>query len=251
MASASKQYLNGIHKKFSFLATWFPNACIKLGDVGIQEGDQFKQMTTLDNLGVSFRVRGGTSPLDFAYTSESGVAVQTKAAGELSPGTSLPLAEAGIHIQFSSAGAFLFQAAGCIVDEIDDKDSLGKTVLLLARQGRWDENWAVVDTVVRAASATIVVSNSNAGSLDLTAKGPVSLANLASLDAGITVSSQSGDVVRFIAAKDLMPMFRLSRIKRSLFQQILGGPITFGGPGAEPAPVNEDEDNPLEEVSPE
>jgi hypothetical protein len=45
------------------------------------------------------------------------------------------------------------------------------------------------------------------------------------------ISAQRGDVIRFIAAKGLTPLFKISRVKKSLLASVFGGskPITFGG----------------------
>src|ERR1700730_3965823 len=102
MESASKLYLKGVYSRFRYLATWLPNANLTLGDVGVQQGDAFKQMTTLKDLGIPFRVRKGANIVDFI--SESGVTLKTKAAGEVSMGTSLPMGQAGISIQFGKEG---------------------------------------------------------------------------------------------------------------------------------------------------
>src|SRR5258707_15241160 len=95
----------------------------------------------------------------------------------------------------------------------------------------WEPGWAVIDTLVHANSATIVVSNSDSAALDLTAKVPVTLANLANLDTGLSAKSQSGEMIQFIAAKGLTPMFGLSRVKQSFLSKVLGDSsgITFGG----------------------
>jgi hypothetical protein len=252
MSSASKLYLKEIHEKFSYLATWLPNTNLKLGDVGVLQGEVFKQMTTLKALGVPFKIQKGKDKLDYTWTSKSGVTLKAKVAGEVAAGSALPLAEAGISIQFEKEGAFLFQAVGCIADEIEGKAAVGQAVLKLLKEKTWNPDWAVVDTLVRADCATIVVSNSGNAGLDLTTKAPVAALNLANLDAGLSVNSQSGDLIRFIAAKGLAPLFRLSRVKQSLLSKLLGdsGPITFGGVSAEDDEQAVLEANPLEAVAP-
>jgi hypothetical protein len=252
MAAASKMYVKGMFQRFSYLAAWLPNTTLRLGDVGLQRGQEFKQMTTLGDLGISFRVRTGASPVDFTYTSQSGVSVKPKVAAQAGAGAMLPSAQAGISIEFSEDGAFLFHAVGCSVDEIEDKEALGRAVIAAIKAGNWNSDWGVVDTLVRADSATIVVSNSHKAALELSAKAPVAPANLASLDAGLSVSSQSGDIIQFIAAKGLAPLFRLSRAKQSLLASLLGssGAITFGGSGGEAAGEPVPEGDVFEAVAP-
>jgi hypothetical protein len=187
-------------------------------------------MTTLKDLKIPFKVRTGSSSGDFTYTSKSGVSMKTKAEGQVAVGTTLPVAQAGISIEFSEEGAFLFQAVGCSVDEIEDKVALGRAIIGLIGKGTWDGDWGVVDTLVRAKSATIVVSNSHSAAIELTAKAPIAVANLANLTTGLSVNVQKGDMIRFIAAKGLAPLFNLSRAKLSLLDRLFGlsRPITFG-----------------------
>ncbi len=252
MTAASKLYLKEIYQRFSYLAAWLPNINLRLGDVGVLQGEQFKQMTTLKALGVPFETRTSTSTIDFTYTSQSGVTLKTKVNGEVAIGTTLPATQAGISMQFSKEGAFLFQAVKCRVDEIEDKDAVGKVVVKLLKEGTWNRDWGVVDTLVRAGSATIVVSNSQVASLELTANAPVAVANPANLGIGLSVNSQSGDIIQFIAAKGLAPLFKLSRVKQSFLSTLLGGPrpVTFGGPSPEEPTKSIFEGNPLEAVAP-
>ncbi len=251
--NAGKMYLKGVHQRFSHLGTWLPNANLRLGDVGFQKGEEFKQMTTLKDLGIPMTLRRGASRVDFTYTSQSGVKLQTKAKGVVAVGTTLPVAEAGIAIQFSQEGAFVFQAIGCIVDEIENKVELGDAVMKLIQQGKWEADWSVVDTIVKADCATILVSNSASSALELTAKTPVETTNLANLEAGFSVNSQSGDILRFIAEKGLTPLFKLSRVKKSFLPPWLGGskPITFGGGIPEHAVAVPAVENVFESVAPE
>ena len=227
MAEVGKLYAKGLHKRFSYLATWLPNTNLMLGDVGRLHGEIFTIETTLKELGVPFHVRKGKKPVKFNYTSQSGISVNAKAAGQVATGTTLPQAQAGVSIKFSKEGAFLFQATECKVDEIEDKAELGTAIIALLINKKWNPDWVVVDTLVRAGSATIAVSNSRNAALDLTAKTDVKIANLANLDAGLNMSHQSGDVIQFIAEKGLSPLYKLSRVKQSWIQKLLNQPGEF------------------------
>jgi hypothetical protein len=252
MMSAGMTYLHEMHQRFAYLATWLPNAKLELGDVGVLRGEEFRRMTTLKELGVPFITRQGAAPLDFSYTSASGVALQIKAKGKAAAGTTLPLVKAGVAVKFSKQGAFVFQAAGNKVHEIENKATVGGAVIRLYEQGRWEADWSVVDTIVGAAAATILVANSADAALELAANAPLEAANLVRLDIGLAVNSQSGDMIQFVAAQGLTPLFRLSRVKSSLLGRLLGGSraIRFGGPSADPAPIPTEEQV-FENVTPE
>jgi len=195
-------------------------------------------MTTLKELGVPFITRQGAAPLDFSYTSASGVALQIKAKGEAAASTTLPVAKAGVEVKFSKQGAFVFQATGNRIHEIENKATVGRAVIRLYEQGRWEADWAVVDTIVEAGAATILVANSAGAALELAADAPLEATDLVRLDIGLAVNSQSGDIIRFVAAQGLTPMFKLSRVKSSLLARLLGRSkaIVFGGP-SDPAPA--------------
>ena len=242
MASAGMTYLNEIHQRFAYLPTWLPNSKLQLGDVGVLRGEGFRQMTTLKELGVPFITRRGAAPLDFSYTSASGVALQVKAKGAVAPGTTLPAAKAGVEVKFSKQGAFIFQAAGNRVHEIENKATVGQAVIRLYEQGRWESDWSVVDTVVEASAATILVANSGGAALELAADAPLDAAGLARLDIGLVVNSQSGDMIHFVAAQGLTPLYRLSRAKSSLLGRLLKGSkaIKFGGPSIAPGASQEE-----------
>ncbi len=253
MSAVSTLYVKGIYNRFTYLATWLPNSKLKLGDVGIQQGGSFKRMTSLKKLGVPFGVRVGEKPVDFAYTSQSGISTRTKLAGEAAAGTTLPLGKAGIIIEFSQQGAFLFQAAGCFVNEIEDRAELGDAIIELQSKEVWDPAWSVIDTVVEADHVTILVSNSDKASLELTAKTSVAISTLADVDAGLTVNAQQGDIIRFLATKGLTPLFKLSRLKKSLIDTLLGGPrpVYFGGRVQDEVAVAPHGEDVFERVEPE
>jgi hypothetical protein len=118
----------------------------------------------------------------------------------------------------------------CYVDEIEDKATVGKDLIDLKE--KWDLAWSVVDTVVRAGSTTILVSNSQNAKLELRAKAAVEVSNLANPELGLEVLSKIGDVTHFLAEHGLTPMFRLSKFHRSWIDWLKGKPKTihFGGP---------------------
>jgi hypothetical protein len=234
----SRRYVDEIFARYGYFATWLPNTRVELGDVGVRQGRIFKRLTSLADLGIEFGIRRGKDPTDFTHTSSSGVNLKLGAAADASA------AGAQLAVEFDQQGAFVFQAVGCRVDEIDNRLAVGQQVLELHGQGKWDADWCVTDTTVSAASATIIVASSAKASLGLTARTPIQISSLARVDAGISVSAQAGDVLHFIAAKGLVPMFKVSRVKQSFLAKLFGGELTFGGPGDESA------EEPFEPVSP-
>jgi len=229
MKNVYDSYVQGLYQRYGYLAAWLPNTRVALGDVGVLEGKLFKRKTSLGALGVKFKVRPGDKPLLFNDDTKSGFKIKPKAAVVTGPG--LPVEEAGLSIDFTSEGAFLFHAMDCYVDEIEDKVTIGKTLTLAYQRKEWELDWVVVDTLVRAGSTTILISNSRDAKLELKAKAGIDSLNLAKIDAGITVHAQRGDITKFLGEKGLTPLFRLSRFRRSWVEWLLGKPPTihFGG----------------------
>jgi len=225
MADVGKLYAKELHHATSYVAAWLPNINVKLGDVGQLKGELFSVESTLKKLGISFKVRKGEEPTDFDYQSK--ISMKVKAAGEVVAKTTLPQAKAGVSIEFGKEGAFLFQAPGCMVDQIEDKAAVGNRVRELLEKKKWQPDWVVVDTLVKADCATILVSNSRNAALDLTAETAVTAANLANLKAGLSVNYQRGEVFRFIASEGLTPLFMLSGLKQSIIDWILHKPGSY------------------------
>ena len=181
-------------------------------------------------------------------TSSSGVRVTETLEAGLG-GAGARVGEGKLSIELAEEGSFLFRAAGCSVAEIEDRAALGRAIL--DQGGMWDKDWNVVDAVVRAASCTIVVCNSGTAAVTLGAKGPVQLSGIADAEAGLSITTKSGDVLSFLAAKGLTPLFKLSRVKHSWVQKLVGAAPTFGGASPSASMPASDDENPLEAVEPE
>jgi hypothetical protein len=222
------QYVTGMFRRFGYFSTWLPNTKVTLGDVGFKRGKLFERRTSLHNLGISFSVRDSIELIDLSHSSSSGVSINLKAVGSDATG-SLPVDKAGAIIQFGSEGAFVFQAANCRIYEIEDKIELGRQLIRAYQQNVWESEWVVVDTVVEAGEMTALISNTGNAKLELTAEKDLGVGNLAlaSMEAGLSVRSQTGDVTQIIAERRAFPLFKLSRVKHTLFQWLNGAEPAF------------------------
>lgn len=229
MLKPSDLYVQGIYDRFSYFATWLPNTSLVLGDVGIKHGRYFQRVTSLEELKIPFRVRPGTVPIDFTYSSQASIKIQAEASSQIGIGISPSLVQGGLSIEFAQEGAFLFQAVKCLVSEIEDKAKLGRVLIDCYKNGTWESNWAVIDTLVKADSATILISNSGSAQVELSAKMALPPGIFADPKAGLAIRSQRGDVTQLLAKKGLTPLFRLSQVKNSIFTLLKKEKITFGG----------------------
>lgn len=232
MSNAAECYSRALYEHFSLLGTWMPNARLALGDVGVWDRGIFRRLTSLEELGIDTKIRTGTTPANLSFTSATTLAVRPSLSAGLAP--ALAVGQAHIDITFANHGGFVFQAIDCYQDELDDRVGLAKNILGYVRTGEWERNWVLVDSILRAGSATILISNSSTASIGLHVEGPVEVSSLAKLKAGFSVTSESGNIARFISQSGLVPLFTLGRIKPSLLQRLLGAPgetMRFGGAG--------------------
>jgi len=246
MGSPAATYVRGLHQKFDFYAAWPPNQARRLGDVGRMTEGKFERVSTLELLGISFTDRQGPTGSDLSHTSGSSVSIQLKAKGETLPGTSIPNAKAGALVEFSSEGAFVFLAAAPAVREIEDQVRLADDILRLFRKvdsGKraWSEDWCVVTELMTASKVTVLVSSSGSSKIELSADGvPAGQAPLATLGGTLSVVTQRGEVTSVLAEANLTPLFRVSRVRRNLVEDLFGGDASAqlrpaGVPGAQPA----------------
>jgi hypothetical protein len=222
-------YIDGIKKKLkNHWAAWLPSEKLKLGDVGILDGRLFTRVTSLSDLGITFKERPDTDSTPIDYVSDSGVTMYFKAAGEASAALpSVPQGKAGIGVDFSATGAFVLKAAESYEPTMDNIVQVEKDVIKAYKAGRWKSEWAVIVRLIRTPVATIMISNSSASKIEFSAEADLALGTTvdlgrANLDFGVRM--QKGDIIKFPQAKNLTPLFQLARVKSKPWYNPLGSP---------------------------
>jgi hypothetical protein len=216
-------------ERFGHLATWFPDTRVRLGDVGVLQGGRFFQKKTLEDLQIPFKVRAGSQGGDWDHSSGSDVQVQFSAA---TPEGAAAVPGGHAVVTFGSTGAFLFQAIDCRTETIENMADVGQEIVSAYRGGVYDREWIVIDRVVRARSATVLVSDSAGAEIELGADVPLAaLPSLADASIGVKAKRWRGEVTRFVATSALTPLFGASKL-RGLFRPRVG-PVR----SAEPEPV--------------
>jgi hypothetical protein len=230
MSSVAERYVKEMHKKFDLYAAWPPNEARALGDVGKLVGGQFQRLTSLKDLGISFKVRVGPVADTLSYTSGKKVEVSFNAAANTPPALPGAAVKADASVEFSGEGAFLFQALQPSIIEIEDQMQLAQQILDLFKtikngQRMWRKDWSVVTSLITAERVTVLISNSKSAKIGLAGQGilPAAPAPLASAKGRLSVSYQDGEVTSVLAAANLTPLFRLNRVRRSFIDRILGG----------------------------
>ncbi len=193
------------------MANWFPNNKIALGDIGVFDGYQFNRISSLEKLGIPFEERQGEKPIDLSYVKQA--EINFAAGGEMAPPDGM--VSGNVKMQFQRAGAFSFDVANCFVHEIEDKLSLGNKIKQLYKDGQWEEDWVVIDSLVAAGVTTILVAESNNAELELQAKENLGELKLTNANARLSVKSQKGEITSLLGKEGLTPLFKTSKVKRS------------------------------------
>jgi hypothetical protein len=222
MTTPAELYINGIKKKLrNYYAAWLPSEKLQLGDVGVLNGNVFSRTSTLASLGISFVTRPDPNSTPLDYVSESGVSIFLKGAGEVSTQLpNIPEAKAGIGVEFSKQGAFVFKAPDSHQPVIEDIRKLEQDVVRAYQSGNWRTNWAIVVRLVETPTATIMVSNSSQSKVEFAVEGaatagPIDFGNV-SLDFGLRV--EKGDVFKVVGGQNLTPIFQLAQLKTRWFK---------------------------------
>lgn len=216
------KYTRELKKQFGYLATWLPSTPVSLGDVGIVKRGVFTRLSNLNDFGISFEIEKDSSKSDIDHSSKGAVSISLKAAGTTpAAGSTLTEVDAGITIEFSKENAILFKANGTVSPSIKDQIKLGDTIKKLYKEGKWNIQWVVVTEVVEAESATIIISGSSKGKVELKAEAEVKLGELdiADADAKLGLSFSRDLSTSIIAKESLTPLFKASRIKEHILKK--------------------------------
>lgn len=216
MATPQKIYVNGIKKQLkNFYAAWLPSTRFKLGDVGTLNGNLFEKVTSLDNLGISFKESRDRDSTKIEFVSESGVSRIIKAAGQFNPNLpNIPESQAGIGIEFSKQGAFIIEAEESYEPFIDDLVKLEKDIRQVYQDGNWKSGWVVITRLIHTPNATIMISNSSQSKIELSVEGDVSLQgmSLGNTQGKFAVRAETGHILKLIDAKNITPFFQVLQI---------------------------------------
>lgn len=223
MASPVKLYQQEMHRNLGFFATWLPASVLELGDFGVLEGGRFRMIGSLRELGIPHaEVREGT-PQNMSYSASA----DKKVGGSAGASTAVPVAKAELSIRFTGQGGYIFEAVGIRNIEIADRMALANRILAVYERDRWRKEWLVVDSIYRAASATIIVSEDSSSEIVLKASGNIPLGSLPLADPqlGLMVSSSSGKIVHVVAQSDLSPLYSCLKVKDPFLRLPSVGPV--------------------------
>lgn len=220
MSDPSKFYLTHMHAKTGYRATWDPTKKLEIGYIGKLDKGILSIYTSLEKEGIPVVVASGVSGAAMDYTSHDNVTISTKLSGELPmAGSTLAAADAGFHLEFKSEKSIVFQTGNHKVLQLVNLAEIEPMVLEKYENGNWDKSWVIITELSEADSATIIISNSSNGSLDLKAGANAGPANLKLTDVslGLSVVREKGSSLKYIAQHRLTPFYRVMGIRHPVF----------------------------------
>ena len=223
MASPEKSYTKQMAKKFGYYATWLPTVPLKLGDYGIMRKKYvFVRVGNVHDLGIKFNKRIDTTANSIDYQTSGAVSMSVTVEADMK----LPNAPISTKIGFTfkKENSVVFKANGVKSHSIEDQGKLGKEIVNLLDNQKWNKKHRVITELVPADSATIIIASSKSSELDLTASGDISASiDIANPKLGLRTVKTREMSCTDIAKKGLVPLFRLSGIKKKGSSGTKGG----------------------------
>jgi hypothetical protein len=207
-----------------YRATWEPGLALELGQVGKLGSDGvFTVYSTLAAEGIEMITNTKGTGGDLDYTSNDDVTITAKVAGTAPVlGSALTEGEAGVTIEFKTSEAIVFQSVGNRTDYIQNLGQVTEQILQKYNNRTWKEDYLVITQLTRADSATIIISRSSKGSLDLKATATVGTDVIKLTDArlGLSVSREKGNNLKYICQSGLTPLYRVHGIRNPWFGSV-------------------------------
>jgi hypothetical protein len=203
-------YANEVSENLDFLPTWPPDYDVKLGDVGVLEGRVFKRTDTLESLGIeNLRIRTGKGTQVLEFSSRTGVETKWLVGGE----SAIEGLGGEVEINFSRDGAVFLRVGEHTLDQIESTDTLGKEIIRRYERGDWKRNRVIVTEVVKAASATILVSGNGSAGAKFKLDGSIPGGQALARGKLSQVLSFTGSFTTKIVGEGVSPLLRTCGLK--------------------------------------
>lgn len=192
-----KDFIRYIFKNTGgFLPSWPLGTNVKLGDIIDLKRKRIEYLGNLTDDLFKIKVEAIRDPTsdDMKWQSKSNVSVSTKAKGELPiKGCKIPIDKAGITVDFSKSGGFIFQPEGLRYNRIKNLVSVRQEAMRkLAVELFGMRKIYYIKEVAEVDSYALTISQSSNSKLEVAVEGKVSLStkDLASADLEFEVKTE-------------------------------------------------------------
>lgn len=212
-------YLRETSDNLGYLATWIPTEQLEVGTVGVLKDGRFHRETTLASLGVTAAVAPpGTSMGHLKHYSAGQVSVSFKTAGEQPvKGSELSIEEAGFTVEFGCENSIVFEAVGCKHERVVDVNDIGNQILQRVDAKLWRLDFIVVTEIIRADSATVLISNNSQARFEATIHGAIGtgMASIGDAKLGVTMKRSRSIGTELVAKANLTPLYIAYRVRKN------------------------------------
>lgn len=205
-----------MYAKTKYRAAWDPTKHLKIGYIGKLQQGVISIYSSLDKEGIPLEVATSISSAAMDYSSQDSVVISAKLSGEIPvPGSALTTADAGFSFGFNSQESIVFQTGNYKVHQLVNLAEIEDMVLRKYKKGNWDRDWVILTELVEAGQATIIISNSYQGVLELKAHTAAGAGKMSLTDAslGLSVVREKGSSLKYIAQDGLTPLYRVMGIQ--------------------------------------
>jgi len=216
-------YLDYMQAQSGYRATWEPGRNMVPGTIGrLDKEGRFVKLKKLRDLHIipEIETDNSNSTREMDRTSSDKVNISVKLSGSAPlPGSMLSLKDTGFNISFKGERGIVFKISGYSTDEIVNLGTVEEKVISLYKNDKWDKSWLIVTQVIRAKSATIIISSGESASLELKAKAKVGSGAVKLTDAalGLKVTNQSGETTRILAEQNITPLYQVMGLEHPWF----------------------------------
>jgi hypothetical protein len=203
------RYALTVRRAFSLWPAWLPDSGIRVGDYGRLESGLFSAIGNLDQLAVKVEVARARAVNDHFFASKGFKHAATQLDGTLSTAASSTYA----RLEFNASFGVFVALRGCKEWRVRRSAKLAEQLAHGVRMGCIRRDTVVVNSVIEAKSAIIVISSKKGARLELRTAlpGPDLLSQL---DGEIHIVGESDLAYRAVIQGSCTPLFRLSRLAR-------------------------------------
>lgn len=214
-----RRYINEYWWRNHRWANWLPHEDRDVGWYGTIEDDQFRYEGALSQLGVKFTVKSDRTTGSPSFTSSAGVDISFKGKAS-APGVTfkgLTRAEVGFKASFSSGGAVVMQSRDSRGSWIEMPRQVRRQIIHLIIKGMWDQDWWYLESVTRAKSGIVLMSEAAGGEILVNASAAVPNAKA---KIGFQVLSVKGAIQQYPMNDGWVPEFVAVRVRYGLWDRL-------------------------------
>jgi hypothetical protein len=217
--SMARLYGTTVRDKLELLTTWpVGGVTTSLGDVGFlsRRGKLFQRRTNLGKFGVTFKVKTSAGISDHEIKLGRDLQIRFKASGNAPPlGSLLSPTDVGFAISLGR-GSSVIVRAHTIESSIEDLQQLETDLIRISSNAAsgWKRKFVVVTSVFQSNGTTVILANGKETNIDIIARAGVTAPiDLADVNAGLSIVSNSSDLISVLAQAGFVPFLKVHRIK--------------------------------------